>query len=166
MAAPAPKTKADTMPAFRTCALLAFTSLALAAAADPPNACTVITADDITPISERPVEKFRQQKAGNPSECGFLDARNGAVLVVSLKEVKYAVKDEFDVERGNLEKIYRSKAKAIDGLGDGGFWLAANKQMVFRKGKTIASVSFQSAKNQNEIDTGQIARILESRLGK
>jgi hypothetical protein len=88
------------------------------------------------------------------------------VLVVSLKEVKYAVKDEFDVERGNLEKIYRSKAKQIDGLGDGGFWLAANKQMVFRKGKTIASVSFQSPKNQNEIDTGQIARVLESRLGK
>ena len=152
------------MPAFRTCALLALASLAIVANAAPPNACTIITAEDITPISERPVEKFRQQKAGNPSECGFLDARNGAVLVVSLKEVQYAVKDEFEVERGNLEKIYRSKAKMIDTVGDGAFWLAANKQMVFRKGKVIASVSFQSPKNQNEVDTGQIARLVESRI--
>lgn len=155
------------MPALRTRALLlAFASLASAAFAGPPNACAIITAEDITPISERPVEKFRPQKSGNPSECGFLDARNGAVLVVSLREVQYAVKDEFDVERGNLEKIYRSKAKLIEGLGDGAFWLAANKQMFFRKGKVIASVNFQSPKNQNEVDTGQIARIVESRLGK
>ena len=152
------------MPAFRTCALLAFASLAIAAHAAPPNACAIITADDITPISERPVEKFRAQKTGNPSECGFLDARNGAVLVINLKEVQYAVKDEFEVERGNLEKIYRSKAKMIDTVGDGAFWLAANKQMVFRKGKIIASVSFQSPKNQNEVDTGQIARLVESRI--
>lgn len=154
------------MPAFRTCAVLTFASLAMTALADPPNACSIITAEDITPISERPVEKFRQQRAGNPSECAFLDARNGAVLVVNVKEVKYAVKDEFEVERGNLEKIYRSKAKMIDTVGEGAFWLGANKQMVFRKGKVIASVSFQSPKNQNEIDTGQIARLLESRLGK
>ncbi|MEO7742616.1 MAG: hypothetical protein ABIR98_06755 [Usitatibacter sp.] len=154
------------MPALRSCALLAFALLAAGALASPPNACAIITADDITPISERPVEKYRQQKVGNPSECGFLDARNGAVLVVNLKEVQYAVKDEFDVERGNLEKIYRSKAKMIEGLGDGAFWLAANKQMLFRKGKVIAAVTFQSPKNQNEIDTGQIARMLESRIGK
>ncbi len=152
------------MPAFRTCALLAFASLALSAFAAPPNACAIITAEDITPISERPVEKYRAQKTGNPSECAFLDARNGAMLVVNLKEVQYAVKDEFDVERGNLEKIYRSKAKMIDTVGDGAFWLAANKQMVFRKGKVIASVSFQAPKNQNEVDTGQIARLIESRI--
>lgn len=154
------------MPVLRTCALLACSWLALAAVAAPPNSCAIITAEDITPISERPVEKYRAQKVGNPSECAFLDARNGAVLVVSLKEVQYAVKDEFEVERGNLEKIYRSKAKMIDTVGEGAFWLAANKQMVFRKGKVIASVGFQSPKNQNEIDTGQIARLIESRITK
>jgi hypothetical protein len=155
------------MPSLRTRALLfAFAMLATTALAAPPNACTIITAEDITPISERPVEKFRQQKSGNPSECGFLDARNGAVLVVTLKEVQYAVKDEFEVERGNLEKIYRVKAKMVDTVGDGAFWLAANKQMVFRKGKIIAAVGFQSPKNQNEVDTGQIARLIESRIGK
>lgn len=166
MAGPAPRPKADDMTALRTCALLAFATLAAPALADPPNACSIITAEEITPISERPVEKFRQQRAGNPSECAFLDARNGAVLVVNVKEVKYAVKDEFDVERGNLEKIYRVKAKMIDTVGEGAFWLAANKQLVFRKGKIITAVSFQSPKNQNEIDTSQIARLIESRLGK
>jgi hypothetical protein len=166
MAAPVPRPKVDAMPAFRTSALLAFASLAMTAAAAPPNACAIVTAEDITPISERPVEKFRAQKVGNPSECAFLDARGGAVLVVSLKEVQYAVKDEFEVERGNLEKIYRVKAKMIETVGDGAFWLGANKQMVFRKGKIIAAVSFQSPKNQNEIDTGQIARLVESRIGQ
>ena len=154
------------MPVLRTCAFLAFAALATPALADPPNACAILTAEDITPISVRPVEKFRQQRSGNPSECAFLDARNGALLVVSLKEVKYAVKDEFDVERGNLEKIYRVKAKMIDTVGEGAFWLGANKQIVFRKGKIIAAVSFQAPKNQNEVDTGQIARLVESRIGK
>lgn len=152
------------MPALRTSALLAFACFGLTAIAAPPNACAIITAEDITPISERPVEKYRAQKVGNPSECAFLDSRNGAVLVISLKEVQYAVKDEFDVERGNLEKIYRVKAKMIDTVGDGAFWLGANKQLLFRKGKVIAAVGFQSPKNQNEIDTGQIARLIESRI--
>jgi hypothetical protein len=152
------------MPAFRSCALLALLSLSAAAAAAPPNACSVITPEDINAISDRKVEKVRPQKSGNPSECGFLDSRNGAVLVVSLKEVQYAVKDEFDVERGNLEKIYRVKAKPVDTVGDGGFWLSANKQMVFRKGKIITAVGFQTPKNQNELDTGQIARLIESRI--
>jgi hypothetical protein len=88
------------------------------------------------------------------------------VLVVSLKEVQYAVKDEFEVERGNSEKIYRSKAKLIGGVGDGAYWLAANKHLVFRKGKIIGSVSFQTPKNQNEVDSAQVALLLESRIDK
>ena len=166
MAAPIPDPKVAAMPVLRSCALLAFATLAMTAAATPPNACAIITAEDITPISERPVEKFRTQKSGNPSECAFLDARNGAVLVVSLKEVQYAVATEFDVERGNLEKIYRVKAKLVDTVGEGAFWFGANKTLWFRKGKVIASVGFQSPKNQNEVDTGQIARLIESRIGK
>ncbi|HYC36387.1 MAG TPA: hypothetical protein VEC19_08185 [Usitatibacter sp.] len=143
-------------------AILAFAPAAALAA--PPVACSIITADDINPIAARPVEKFRLQKSGNPSECAFLDSRNGAVLVVSLKEVRYAVKDEFEVERGNLEKIYRVKSKPVETVGDGGFWLAANKSLVFRKGMIIGSVSFQTPKNQNELDTSQVARLVESRL--
>jgi hypothetical protein len=154
------------MRVLRSCALVAFVTLAPGALAAPPNACAIITAEDITPIAERPVEKYRAQKTGNPSECAFLDARNAAVLVVSLKEVQYAVKDEFDVERGNLEKIYRSKAKSIGGVGESAYWLGANKQMVFRKGKVIASVQFQTPKNQNDADSAQIALLLESRIGK
>lgn len=152
------------MPAFRSCALLALLSLSCAALAAPPNACSVVTPEDINAIAERKVEKVRPQKSGNPSECGFLDSRNGAVLVVSVKEVQYAVKEEFEVERGNLEKIYRVKAKPIDTVGDGGYWLSANKQMMFRKGRVITSVGFQTPGNQNEIDTGQIARLIESRI--
>ena len=152
------------MPFLRTSALLVIATLATAAYADPPNACDMLTAEDINAFAERKVEKKRPQRSGNPSECGFLDSRNGAVLVVSLKEVRYAVKDEFDVEKANLEKIYKGRAKLLETVGDGGFWMAANKSLWFRKGKVIGSVKFQTPKNQNEIDTGQIARLVESRI--
>ena len=135
-----------------------------AALATPPDACKILTVDEINAIAERPVERLQPQKTGNPTQCGFLDARRGAVLVVSVREVQYAVRDEMHYERENLEKIYKMKAKQLDTIGDGGFWLAANKQMVFRKGKMIASVTFSTPKNQNEIDTGQVARLGESRL--
>ena len=136
----------------------------MAALATPPDACKILTIEEINAIAERPVERVQPQKTGNPTQCGFLDSRRGAVLVVSVREVQYAVRDEMHYERENLEKIYKMKAKQLDTIGDGGFWLAANKQMVFRKGKMIASVTFSTPKNQNEVDTGQVARLVESRL--
>ena len=132
--------------------------------AAPPDACSLLTPDEINAVAASKVERVQPQKSGNPSECGFLDSRRGAVLVVSLREVQYAVRDEMHHERENLEKIYKMRAKQLDTIGEGGFWLAANKQLVFRKGKTIASVTFATPKNQNEVDTGQIARLVESRL--
>ncbi len=136
----------------------------LAAAATPPDACKILSVEEINAIAERPVERLQPQKTGNPSQCGYLDSRKGAVLVVSVREVQYAVRDEMHYERETLEKIYKMKAKQLDTIGDGGFWLAANKQMVFRKGKMIASVTFSTPKNQNEVDTGQVARLIETRL--
>lgn len=134
------------------------------ALAAPPDACTLLSADAINLIAERPVEKTLPRKSGNPSECGYLDSRKAAVLVVSVREVQYAVKDELHYERENLEKIYHTRSKPLDNIGEGGFWLPANKQLVFRKGKTIASVIFSTPKNQNEADTLQVARLVEQKL--
>ena len=146
--------------------LLALFTLPAAALAAPPDACTLVTVDEVNAIAERKVEKVQPQKSGNPTQCGFMDGRRAAVLVISVREVQYAVRDEMHHERENLEKIYKMKAKQLDTIGDGGFWLAANKQLVFRKGKSIASVTFSTPKNQTEIDTSQIARLVESRLPK
>ena len=147
--------------------LLAVLLLSPAAAlAAPPDACTLLTVDEVNAIAERKVEKVQPQKSGNPTQCGFMDGRRGAVVVVSVREVQYAVRDEMHHERENLEKIYKMKAKQLDTIGEGGFWLPANKQLVFRKGKMIASVTFSTPKNQTEIDTSQIARLVESRLPK
>ncbi len=144
--------------------LAALLFLPLVSLAEPPDACTLLTPQEINAIASVKVEKVRVQKSGNPSQCGFMDARGGAILVVSVREVKYAVKDEMHYERENLEKIYRSRAKPLDTVADGGFWLAANKQMGFRKRNLIVSVTFSTAPNQNEIDSAQIARLIESRL--
>ena len=144
-------------------AALAFPVTALAA---PPNACELLKPEEINLIADRKVERVQQQKTGNPSECGYQDSRKASVLVLTVREVQYAVKDEMNMERDNLEKIYRAKSKLIDTVGDAGFWQPVNKQMTFRKGKTIVSLTFSSPKNQNEIDTAQLARVVEARLGK
>jgi hypothetical protein len=146
--------------------LLASLVLPAAALAAPPNACELITPEEINAIAERKVERVQPQRSGNPSECGFLDSRRGAVLVVSVREVQYAVKDELAQEAHNLEKIYKSRSKALETVGDGGYWLPSNKQLGFRKGKNIVNVTFSTPKNQNELDTSQIARVIDGRIPK
>jgi hypothetical protein len=141
-------------------------ALPAAALAVPPNACELLTQEEINLIAARKVEKVVQQKTGNPSECSYIDARKGGVMVLTVREVQYAVKDEMHMERDNLEKIYRSKSKQLDTVGEGAYWLAANSQLGFRKGKTIVTLRFTTPKNQNEIDTSQVARVVEARLGK
>jgi hypothetical protein len=145
-------------------ALLA--SLPAAALAVPPNACEIITPEVINQIAERKVAQFQQQKSGNPTQCGFLDSRKGAVLVVSIREVQYAVKDELFEERTQLEKIYKRKAKELDAIGEGAYWQPANKQLGFRRKKMIVNVTFSTPKNQNELDSAQIARVIDAKLTK
>jgi hypothetical protein len=132
--------------------------------ATPPDACTLVTPEEISAIAQKVVAKVQPQQSGNPSKCGFMDSRHGAVLVVAVREVQYAVRDEMHHERENLEKIYKMRSKPLDTIGDGGFWLPANHQLTFRKGKLIASVTFAVPTNQNELDTSQVARLVESRL--
>ena len=145
---------------------LVLSLLPAAAFADPPNACEVITPDAINQIAERKVENVQAQKKGNPSQCGFLDSRKGAVVVISIREVKYAVKDELHEEKQQLEKIYKTRAKDLDTVGEGGYWNPANKQLGFRKGKMIVNITFSTPKNQNELDTSSIARVVETKIPK
>ena len=79
--------------------------------------------------------------------------------------MQYAAENELQLERENLEKIYKSRAKWLTGMvGENAFWMAATHQLIFRKGKKIVSVTFSREKNQNESDTATIARVVESRL--
>jgi hypothetical protein len=140
-------------------------AMPLSTLAVPPDACSIVKIEEVNQIAAGAIERTQVRKAGNPSECSFLDARRGAVLVLSLREVKYAAENELQHERENLEKIYRSKAKWLSPtIGDNAFWLPANKQLVFRKGRTIASVTFSRPVNQNEIDTAQVARLVEAQI--
>ena len=148
---------------FAAFALLALPATALAA---PPNACDILKAEEINKIAVSKVDSVQVQKTGNPSQCGFLDGRKAAVLTVSIREVQYAVKDEIFEEKSQLEKIYKAKAKDLDTVGDGGYWHPAFKQLGFRRGKTIVNVKFNIKENQSEVDTAQIARIVDSRLPK
>ena len=147
-------------------AALAFLVVPSAAFATPPNACDILKPEDINPIAVSKVERVQVQKAGNPSQCGFLDGRKASVLVVSIREVQYAVKDELFQERDNLEKIYKTRSKPLETVGEGGYWNPANKQLGFRKGKMIVNVTFSIKENQTEVDTSQIARVIDSRLPK
>ena len=138
----------------------------LAARAENPSACELITMDEVNTFASGVVTKFSQPRSGNPSQCSFEDNRRAAVLVVGVREVQYAAENELQYERENLEKIYRSKVKYVKPLGDGdgSFWFAANKTVLFRKGKRIVTVAFAREKNAIEVDTVQAARLIESRL--
>jgi len=147
---------------------LAFIALALAAApafADVPNACEIIKVEEINAIANGTVERVQQQQAGNPSVCGFMDSRRAAILVLSIREVQYAVENELQLERENLEKIYKGRVKWLTGtIGENAFWMPVNKQLMFRKGKKIVTITFSREPNRNEVDSAQIARMVESRL--
>jgi hypothetical protein len=145
-------------------ALLAALFLPASVLAAPPEACNLLKIEELNQIAGGGIEKTQVRKSGNPSECSFLDSRKAAVVVVSVREVQYAAENELQYERENLEKIYRSRAKWLTTVGENAFWLPANKQLVFRKGKLIASVTFSRASNQNELDTSQVARLLEAQL--
>ena len=147
-----------------TTALALVLAAPLAGLATPPEACTVVTPEEVNVIAAGSVARTQQRKSGNPSECAFINAKNGAVLVISLREVQYAAEGELQTERENLEKIYRSKVKWLTGVGENGFWMPVNKELVFRKGKTIVSVKFARVENQKEVDSTQVARIIDSRL--
>ncbi len=152
------------MTAPRIAFALALSALPLAALATPPDACTLLQPEEINIISATKVEKVVPQKSGNPSQCGYLDSRRGAVIVVSVREVQYAVKDEFGMERESLEKIYKGRVKPLEGVGEQAFWMPANKSLWFRRHKMIASVTFSTPKNQNEADTTQLAKVVDGRL--
>jgi len=146
--------------------LLPILALAFAASAHaaPPDACTVITMDEINSIAAGAATKVSPRKSGNPSQCAFEDSRRAAVIVITLREVQYAAENELQYERENLEKIYRSKVKWIEGVGDRAFWLQANKTAMFRKGKVLATITFTREQNAREVDTMQAARLIEARL--
>jgi hypothetical protein len=143
---------------------LAAVAFILPAAADPPDACTLVTLEEINTLASGVATKISPRLSGNPSECAFEDGRRAAVLVVRVREVKYAAENELQYDRENLEKIYRSKVKWIDGVGESAFWLAANHSAMFRKGKRIVTVTFTREQNAREVDTMQVARLIENRL--
>lgn len=146
--------------------LLAFLAACacLPSLAAPPDACTILSVDEVNTIAGGVVTKVSPRSSGNPSQCAFEDSRRAAVLVVTIREVQYAAENEIQYERENLEKIYRSRVKWVEGVGDRAFWLQANKSGKFRKGKTIVTVTFPREKNANEVDTMQVARLIENRL--
>jgi hypothetical protein len=144
-------------------AALAFAA-PLAALAAPPEACSLLSIADVNAVAAGAAVKMQRTRSGNPTECAYNDSKNGAVLVISLREVQYAIEGELQTERENLEKIYRGKVKWLTDVGENGFWMPINKQLVFRKAKTLISVKFARVPNQTEVDSSQIARLIDSRL--
>ena len=151
------------IPVTRLIAALAL-AVPLSAQAIPPEACSLMSLDELNLIADGLATKVIPQKSGNPSSCGYHDGKQTAILVISLREVQYAAENELGYERENNEKIYRAKANLVDGLGDSAFWLEPNKLLMFRKGKTLISVTFARPKNANKADTIKAARVVESHM--
>ncbi|HZZ91081.1 MAG TPA: hypothetical protein VFE23_00875 [Usitatibacter sp.] len=139
-------------------------ALPFAVHAQAPNACAVVSVEALNQIAGGGITGTQQRKSGNPSECSFVDARKASVLVIRIDQVQYAAENELQHERETLEKIYRQKAKWLTTVGDSAFWLEANRQLVFRKKKTLVWVTFERRANRTELDTAQVARLVEAQL--
>ena len=148
----------------RLAALLFLVALPAAALAAPPDACTVVKLEDLNQIAGGSIVRIQPMRTGNPSDCSFLDSHRAAVLVISIHQVQYAAENDLQHERENLEKIYRAKAKWLTTVGENAFWLGATHQLMFRKGKMLVSVTFSRRQNQNEVDTEQVARLVEAQI--
>lgn len=152
------------MPAARLAAFFALFALPAAALAAPPDACTLVKLEDLNQIAGGGIMRVQTLRSGNPSDCSFLDAHRASVVVISIRQVQYAAENDLQHERENLEKIYRAKVKWLKTVGENAFWLDATHQLMFRKGKMLVSVAFSRPRNQNEVDTGQVARLIEAQL--
>lgn len=132
--------------------------------ATPPDACTILTVDEINSVAGGAVEKVQPVRSGNPTECNFTDGKRAAVLSIKMREVQYAPADELAQERENDQKVLREHVKEIKAVGDHAYWSPAGHQLVFHKGKTLVYVTFTRTKNANEVDSAQIGRMIEQRL--
>ena len=130
----------------------------------PPDACSILTLEEVNSVAGGLATKVLPVRSGNPTECIFADSKKGAVLTITLREVQYAAADELHQERENDQKVYRTQSKDVAGVGQHAYWQPHNFRMGYHKGKTLVFVSFQVPKYQNEVATGQIARMIEARL--
>jgi hypothetical protein len=138
--------------------------LPLAARAEPPNACGIVSFEALNQIAGGVVTGMQQRKTGNPTECSYVDGRKASVVVIKLQQVQYAAADELQHERETLEKIYRQKVKWVDAVGEKAFWLDANKQLVFLRGHTLGWVTFERKENRNQLDSEQVARLVVAKI--
>ena len=132
--------------------------------AELPDACTILSVDEINSVAGGAVEKVQPVRSGNPSECNFTDGKRAAVLSIKMREVQYAAVDELAQERENSNKVLREHAKDVKAVGEHAYWSPASHTLGFHKGKTLVFVTFSRTKNTNEVDTAQIARMIEQRL--
>ena len=143
--------------------LLALMAPALAWA-EVPDACAILTVDEINSVAGGTVQKILPVRSGNPSECNFVDGHKAAVLSIKLREVPYAAADELAQERENDQNVYHQHAKDVKAVGEHAYWSPASHTLGFHKGKTLVFVTFQQKKNANEVDSAQLARMIEQRL--
>ncbi len=148
----------------RLAACVALVALPAAALAAPPDACSIVKLEDLNQIAGGTITRVLPVRTGNPSECSFMNAHHAAVVVISIRQVQYAAENDLQHERENLEKIYRTKAKWLKTVGENAFWLDTTHQLMFRKSKMLVSVTFSRRQNQNEVDTEQVARLIESQI--
>jgi len=130
----------------------------------PPDACSILTLEEVNSVAGGLATKVLPVRSGNPTECIFADNKKGAVLTITLREVQYAAADELHQERENDQKVYRTQSKDVLGVGEHAYWQPHNHRMGYHKGHTLVFVSFQAPKYQNEVATGQVARMIEARL--
>ena len=139
------------------------TMVAVSVLAIEPNTVTRLRTADRDGYTAVQLGANGGRKVTKPVAGQLKDLPTGVASIGTLREFRVDSADGYELGVGRLTVDLRDTELAL-GDDDGSFWFAANKTVMFRKAKRIVTVTFAREKNQTEVDTVQVARLIESRL--
>jgi hypothetical protein len=144
--------------------LLLMASVAAPAIAAPPDACSLLSVDDINKLAKGGDAVRAEKKAGGAeSQCNFMKQGGDNVANITLREVADAAA-EFKFAAQIPMKMYKKPVKPITGVGDEAFWADNQQMIVFRKGKTLVHTYFGGDKYGGEPNTVALAKAVAAKL--
>ena len=149
----------------KTACLLAPVLLAATAAlAAPPDACSLISMDEVNKMAKGgDAIRFEKRGRGNESECVFMRKGGDAVLTVNVRESADAAGD-LKRDAGVQERMYKKPVKAVAGVGDEAWWADNQLVLSYRKGRLAGQVYFTGSKYGGEPVTTEVAKLVVGRI--
>jgi hypothetical protein len=137
---------------------------AATAVAAPPEACSLISMDEVNRMAKvGDAVRFEKRGGGKQSECNFLRKGGDSVLTVNVRESADPASD-LKMDAGMQERLYKKPVKPVAGVGDEAWWADNQGVIAFRKGRIAGQVYFTGTKYGGEPVTTEVAKLVVGRI--